>query len=98
MQALAKNKTTIKIVGVFIVLMLIYNIFFTSDAAIPAQAAASPSVLGADLLKISDELSKAKLSQELFSSPAYLHLTDFAVPLSQGPVGRANPFDIIGRD
>lgn len=97
MQALLKNKTAIKIVGAFIVLTLLYNIFMKSDGSAAMPVAVSPSVLGADLLKMSSDLSKAQLSQELFSSPAYLYLIDFSAPLPQEPVGRTNPFNTIGQ-
>lgn len=86
------------IVVIFVATMLVYNIFSKSGGTTVTPATASPSVLGADLLKMSKELSKAVLSQELFSSPAYLYLIDFTVPLPVQPVGRRNPFDAIGRE
>ena|SRR3989344_3491319 len=100
MGALVKNRTTIQIIGGFIILMFIYNIFFKSEGELSdlSTGASSPSTLGADLLKISTDLSKASLSQQLFSKSGYLYLRDFSTPLPQQPVGRTNPFDIIGRE
>lgn len=96
MEFLIKNKGMIGGVLLFVIVFFIYSIFNSSapDSLTPAPK----TPIGADLLKISTELSAATLSQELFSNPSYRILTDFSIPLLEQPVGRSNPFDIIGRD
>lgn len=94
MEALAKNKFLIGFILLFIVGMFVYN-SFKSD--IPTQPDESALSVGKDLLTISDQLARAQLSQDLFSIPGYIFLTDFSVTVPELPVGRANPFDVLGR-
>ena len=75
--------------------MFLYSLM-EGDNELPADPNQTP--IGSDLLKISADLSKATLSPELFSNPAYRMLTDFSLPLEEQSIGRPNPFDIIGRD
>lgn len=98
MQFFSKNKAIIEIVGVFIIIMFMYNFFFggSSQGGV-SIASSSPLAIGADLVKMSEDLSRATLSQQVFSSAGYLNLIDFTVPLPQQSVGRSNPFDPIGR-
>jgi hypothetical protein len=96
MQALVKNKILLGIVILFILTMFVYNYFIKSDAPVVSNQSALSA--GSDLIKLSDELSHAQLSQDLFSKPAYLFLTDFSLPLPPQATGRVNPFEIIGRD
>jgi hypothetical protein len=97
MEALAKNRSVIQIVGIFVLVMLAYNLFFKPDAPAEKSPSVSPATLGADIVKMSTELSKATLGQELFSNPGYLYLIDFSSALPKDSVGRLNPFDSIGR-
>ena len=77
---------------------LAFNLFSGSDDAQPVGEGASIQAPGADLLALSNELSKVTLGQELFSNLSYRRLVDFTVPIPQQALGRPNPFDIIGRD
>ena len=97
MEALMKNKGTLAAVVIIIAAFFAYNSFFNSDTAPAGEANVSASVLGADLLKLSEEISKATLSREIFSDSSYRYLTDFSVPVPAQPVGRINPFNLIGR-
>ncbi len=60
--------------------------------------AALSRALGADLLQLSNGLSKVTLNQELFSSLSYRNLSDWSTALPEAPVGRANPFERLGVD
>ena len=93
---LFKNTTFIAVVALFVVGMFVYNMFFRS--AVTADPSTSPTVVGADLIKISGDLSKATLNQSIFSDPLYVNLLDFSTAVVEQPTGRANPFDIIGRN
>lgn len=95
MTALFKSKGFLGLVFLFVLGMFVYN-FFLKPAA-PAPEDDSALVVGKELLKLSDDLSKAQLSQALFSLPGYVYLTDFSAPVPQEPLGRVNPFDAIGR-
>ncbi len=92
-----KNKTVLSALLLFVLVIAGYNFFLKEDPAVPTSGQAS-KVIGEDLLQISDEISKVTLKQELFSSPNYLKLTDFSLPLPQESLGRKNPFDALGRD
>ncbi len=83
------------LVTLFVVGMFIYNFFLKTD--VPVAENDSALAVGKELLQLSDDLSKAQLSQALFSLPGYVFLTDFSVNIPQEPLGRVNPFDIIGR-
>ncbi len=93
MEALEKNKGAI--VGGLILLagLFAYNAFMggTPDVAAPAEN------VGADLVKISDNISRATLSRDLFSTAGYKLLSDWSTPLEPQPVGRVNPFAEIGQ-
>ena len=100
MKDLMKNKTILETVGAVAILLLLYFLFLRSPEKEPSTTptGSAPEALGADLLKMSNDLSRATLSQELFSNPGYLSLSDFSTPLPLQPVGRTNPFDVIGRE
>ncbi|MDO8424031.1 MAG: hypothetical protein Q7S54_00280 [bacterium] len=51
-----------------------------------------------NLVKTAEELSSINFDRQLFAAPAYRFLTDFSSAFPQEPLGRSNPFDIIGRD
>lgn len=96
-QQFSANKGILAAIVIFIILMVIYKIFFRHDVEfIPDETVAS--TIGDDILNLKTELEKVNFDQSLFSLPDYLGLVDLTVPVPQFPVGRSNPFDIIGRD
>ena len=97
MEILTKNKGILAAIAIFIVAILLYNLFFKSETLlVPSELSASS--IGDDLLKIRGELQKVTLSRNIFSSPGYLLLSDFSTAIPQQTTGRPNPFNIIGRD
>jgi hypothetical protein len=94
MESIIKNKALIAITVIFIVAMLGYRMFSGDPQTSTGESAVE---VGKDLLRISDQLSQAQLSQDLFSIPGYKYLTDFTAPIPQESLGRANPFSIIGQ-
>ncbi len=94
MQALEQNKTALALGIIFLLGFFMYNYFFP-DFGIPDVAPAQS--VGADLVKLSDNLSRATLDRKLFSEGSYRGLTDFSTPLQPQPFGRANPFAPIGQ-
>lgn len=97
MQILKKSKGILATVTIFIIVMFIYNLFFKSET-VPAVSELSASNIGNDLLKIHGELQRVTFDQSLFTSSGYLELNDFSIEIPQQPMGRPNPFNIIGRD
>ncbi len=95
MTALFKSKGFLALVSLFVVAMFVYNFFINPNT--PTAEDDSALAVGKELLELSQELSKAQLSQALFSLPGYVFLNDFSVSLPQEPLGRVNPFDTIGR-
>jgi hypothetical protein len=96
MKALQNNKSLVIAIVVFIVAILVYNLFLQ-----PTQTAINESVatqgVGNDVVSLYQSLQSATLDQSLFSSPTYRGLVDFSVTIPPQPVGRTNPFDIIGQ-
>ncbi len=95
MELISKNKGALLAVLLFVLALFAYNMLST---AMPAPEPVSAASLGADLLKISDNISRATLSRELFSANGYRLLFDFSTPLIPEPVGRTNPFAPIGQE
>ena len=92
-----KNKGIPITVTVFIVVMVVYNLFFKSETvSLPNESSAL--VIGDDLIKIFNQLQGVTLDQTLFSSPGYLLLEDFSNSIPAQATGRPNPFNVIGRD
>lgn len=89
-----KNKT---LIGGIIFLVLAYGVYSVFFSSAPSDTVASSTGVGADILKLSGELSKVNLNPALFTNPAYENLVDFSVIPPPQPIGRANPFDTIGR-
>lgn len=97
MDIIKKNKNIIVGLVVFAIAFFVYNTFLRSDGTL-IRPAPSTSGTGAALLKMTEALRQADLSQELFSSPGFVRLADFTVGASEAPLGRANPFNPIGSD
>lgn len=95
-DSINKHKSAAAAIFLAFLLVFAYKMFFASPAAPETAVASAP--IGADLLKISSDLSRVTLSQEIFKHRDYLSLTDFTSPIPQQPVGRKNPFDVIGRE
>lgn len=88
-----QNKLVVGFVAIVVVGLLAYN--FLSNVVVPEP---SSETVGADLIKMSQEISQATLGQELFDKPGYVRLTDYSITLVPEPLGRSNPFNTIGRD
>ena len=97
MDMLKNNKGTLAAIIIFILVIFLYNIFFKSNTiAIPSELSASS--IGNDLIKMRERLQAVTLNQNVFSSRGLLLLVDFSTDIPLQPIGRPNPFNIIGRD
>ncbi len=100
MEILLKNKRLLGAALLFILAFWLYN-FFSSDSKISPVATglgSASSEPDQSLVKIATELSRITFNQGLFATPGYRLFTDFSINVPPQPVGRPNPFDIIGRD
>lgn len=93
MQSLAKSKGALTLAVLIFLAILLYRNF----ATITSPEMPSAASIGADLIKISEDLSRATLSREVFNAAGYRFLSDFSRALELEPVGRANPFAPIGQ-
>ncbi|MEN9405257.1 MAG: hypothetical protein RLY47_216 [Candidatus Parcubacteria bacterium] len=85
-------------VGILLVVFVAYRMFFASE---PEEPLSSETVSGlpvedGDLLSLLLQLKSLKLSDELLADPTFVTLQDFTVELAPEPVGRRNPFAVIG--
>ena len=97
MKTLIENKGILVIIAIFIVVMFLYNTFFSTENVL-IQEGLSSSGVGANLLEMSEKLLRVTLDQSIFSSNGYLLLNDFSTSIIPQVIGRPNPFGIIGRD
>lgn len=84
--------------GVLVVVFAVYRIFFTTQPDVPLS---SETVSGlpaedGDLLSLLLQLKSITLSDELLTDSTFVTLQDFTVKLIPEPVGRRNPFAVIG--
>ncbi len=96
MQALEKNKGVLGLSILLLAGIFAYQSFSGGSTGVSSGAPSAASV-GADLIKVSDNLSRATLSRELFSASGYRLLSDFSKALETEPLGRTNPFAPIGQ-
>ncbi len=94
LKGLKKYKNIIVIVLLFSAGFYLYNTYGPNLALIED----SNTENGKDLVELLDRLEKTKLDQSLFASPIYRSLSDFSTEIPSQPVGRSNPFDVLGRD
>lgn len=95
-KSLAKNKSLILSIVLLVLLFVVYNNFFKSETT---SFTIDPQVkaIGANIVKTYAELQSVEFDTKLFTAPAYTNLTDFSAPIPSQPVGRTNPFDLLGR-
>lgn len=94
MKFLRKNSATMLAVLLFILVIMGYKYLFKADLNTETDVA---SAVGSDLINLSYTLQSVSLDRSLFSKPSYRSLRDFSTPTTPQPVGRPNPFNVIGR-
>jgi len=97
MKTLQNNKSLILAVVVFIIAIIVYNMFLKPTQTTINEGVATEGI-GNDVVALYQSLQSATLDQSLFSSQSYRGLTDFSVAIPPQPIGRTNPFDIIGNN
>ncbi|OHB05335.1 MAG: hypothetical protein A3A26_01980 [Candidatus Zambryskibacteria bacterium RIFCSPLOWO2_01_FULL_47_14] len=94
MDTLYQNRKTVIAVVLLLLAFFFVSMFFSPEPS-PAVVSADP---GEDLVKVVTELSGISFDQKLFQTPGYRSLVDWSTPIPNLPRGRANPFEVIGRD
>ena len=93
MQFLENHKGIVTAIFIFFLVIVGYNYLApVSTTVAPDLVTSGP---GAQIVSLNKSLASIKFDQTIFSSPAYLSLTDFSTPLPTKPVGRSNPFDAL---
>lgn len=95
MKPIIKN---IIIGAVIVVAIFVVYKFFAGDQEEPLTST-TPQVATAaegDLLSLLSELRSITLSTDLLNDPTFATLQDFTVNIAPQPVGRRNPFAVIG--
>jgi len=95
MNFIKNNKGIIISLAIFIVAIMGYKLFFTNIELID-NAQVSQSI-GADIIDLNSRIERVNLDPALFASATYRSLIDFTASIPVQPVGRKNPFDLIGR-
>jgi hypothetical protein len=96
MQILQKNRSLIIAIAIFAAVIWGYSTFFKTDSSVTVDV--DTQAVGSDVLALYSSLQSVSIDQSIFASPLYKNLTDFSRALENQPIGRANPFDVIGRD
>lgn len=96
MKFFEKNKTLVIALVLFAVAILVYNFFLQPTVNTIDQNSATATA-GGDVVALNQRLQSATLDQSLFSTTAYRELVDFSTPIASQPIGRTNPFDILGQ-
>jgi len=80
----------------FVIFIMAYKTFFPSDQAVADQGA-DATAIGNDIIALDQSLSKVTLDLSLFNTSTYKALVDFSPTVTPQPVGRAHPFNPIGK-
>lgn len=95
MSLIKKYKGIILALVIFLVAMFGYNIFNTNvefaEEGLVAQS------IGTDIIDLNARIERVNLDPSLFSSATFKSLIDYSAVIPPQPVGRANPFDQVGR-
>jgi len=96
MKALKNNAGIITITLIILALFFVYRIFSTSKDTEDLVLNPLSQNVGQEVVVLYGSLRIVTLNQSLFSSPAFKSLIDFSTVLEPQPIGRKNPFDLIG--
>jgi hypothetical protein len=95
MNFIKNNKGIMLSILIFIVAIGIYKLFAT-NVALTEDSLVSQSI-GGDIIELNSRIERVNLDPALFSSAVYKSLVDFSASIPSQPVGRSNPFDLMGR-
>jgi hypothetical protein len=95
MKFLKNNKGIVMAIIVFLLAIGAYKLFMTNSDI--TESSLSAENIGADIIELNASIERVNLDPALFASSAYRRLVDFSVTIPSQPIGRPNPFDLLGR-
>ncbi|KKU50077.1 MAG: hypothetical protein UX71_C0002G0048 [Parcubacteria group bacterium GW2011_GWA1_47_10] len=95
MDIFLKNKSAVVAIVVLLLAFFLYSVFMSPDGVSEQTTAANP---GEDLVRVAAELSNITFRQDILQGAGYRSLVDWSVAIPTEPIGRVNPFEVIGRD
>jgi len=98
MDALNINKGVVVTILFLIMAIFVYNLFFKDDLTLTAGLTDTEQTNGQDLLDLYHRLETVTFDKGIFNLPSYRSLIDFSRPIPEQPLGRPNPYDIVGKD
>ena len=104
MELLKKYKNILIVLVIIVLIFALYNFFFVGkQSSDDPLSSTTPSGLdasspGNELLSLLQELKGIEFRTDIFNDPVFATLKDFGVTLVPQPVGRRNPFALIGSD
>ena len=99
-----KHKKIFLFAGIFVAVVIIYELFFAGGGAAPtnnsanptadgliSQTSASPSdtMIGSNLLIMLAQLQTISLDTSIFTDPVFVSLQDWSKPIDPQPFGKA---------
>ncbi len=96
MKSLKEHKGKIIALIIFLLVIFVYKLLFSSNEEL-IESGASAQNIGQDIIALNASISRINLDSPLFNSRPFKNLIDFTVTVPPQPVGRNNPFDVIGR-
>ncbi len=95
MNTLKKYKGIMFALVIFLLAMGVYKMFSTNTEITEGNLVAQS--IGADIIELNSRIERVNLDPALFSSALYKSLVDFSAVIPTQPIGRPNPFDLVGR-
>ena len=90
-------KSAIAIIVILILGLFGYNTFFGQEEVTLGLDNLSTSNIGTEVVSLRNSLQAVTLDRDIFSDAGFLELSDFSTNIPEQPIGRTNPFNVIGR-
>ena len=103
MDIFQKHKKVFLFVGIFIGVVILYELFFSGGGSAPQNAALSPTadglvsqlsaspsdaIVGSSLLSLLAQLQTISLDTSIFTNPVFVSLQDWSQPIAEQPLGK----------
>jgi hypothetical protein len=96
-----KRKSLLSIVCLVFVCFFAYQYWVkaeTTDSQLVSTNNTSSGGVGDETLQILSELRTLILDEDIFTDEAFKNLKDFSMEIQEQPIGRNNPFSLVGSD
>lgn len=104
METLQKNKKVFLFVGIFAVVVLVYELFFSGGSAAPKNSLTDPTagglvselsispadaIIGQQLLVVLSQLRSITLDTSVFTNKVFISFQDKSKPIALQPLGKS---------